>query len=141
MKMAVIMETFNIKTKNTCHIVNISSEVNDIVKKSGLRKGLCNVFISGSTGAITTIEFEPGLQQDFPDCLERIAPEGINYEHHKTWGDSNGSGHVRASLIGPSVTVPFSGGTCILGTWQQIIFMELDSHARNRRIHVTLIGE
>ncbi len=139
--MAVVMEIFNIKTKETCDMLDITIQVNDIVKKSSLRKGICNIFIAGATGAITTIEFEPGLKQDFPAMLERIASEKINYEHHKTWGDSNGSGHCRAALIGPSVTIPFNNGSCILGTWQQIIFIELDSHARNRRIHVTLIGE
>ena len=141
MKLAVIMEKFSIKTKKTCHMVDISPDVSEIVRKSGLRKGICNVFIAGATGAITTIEYEPGLQKDFPDMLERIAPENLPYEHHKTWGDYNGSGHCRASLLGPSLTVPFSGGSCVLGTWQQIIFIELDSHGRNRTIHVTLIGE
>ncbi|NHI91317.1 MAG: YjbQ family protein [Candidatus Lokiarchaeota archaeon] len=135
------MEKFGIKTNHTSHMVDISYYVNEIIKNSSLKSGICNIFIAGATGAITTIEFEPGLQKDFPAMLERIAPENIDYEHHKTWGDYNGSGHCRASLLGPSLTVPFSGGSCILGTWQQIIFIELDSHGRNRTIYVTLIGE
>ena len=139
--MKIITSTFSLQTRGNGDIQDISPEVEEKLSETGCAEGFVNIFISGSTGGITTIEYEPGLQKDFPDMLERLVPESINYEHHKTWGDTNGSGHCRASLIGPSVTLPFTGGSCILGTWQQIVFIELDSHARNRRIHVTLIGE
>ncbi len=122
-------------------MIDISSDVQNIVNKSGLRSGIAVVFVPGSTGAVSTVEYEPGLKKDIPRMLERIAPSDEYYEHHKTWGDDNGRGHVRATFIGASITVPFVNGRLTLGTWQQIVFIELDTRARKRRLVVQLLGE
>lgn len=95
----------------------------------------------GSTAALTTIEYEPGLAMDFPEMLERVAPAGIEYEHHKRWHDDNGRSHVKASLVGPSLSVPFIQGGLTLGTWQQIVLVELDTRPRKREVVVQIIGE
>ncbi len=133
-------KALSIETKGEVDILDITSEVSRIVKDSGANDGIVNVHIAGSTAAITTIEYEPGLKKDFPDFLERIAPKDIYYAHHETWGDYNGHSHVRASLLGPSLTVPFQGKKLILGTWQQIVLVELDTRPRSRRIYVTVLG-
>ena len=99
------------------------------------------MFVPGATGAVTTIEYEPGLLQDMPDALDRLFPRDIPYQHQLRWHDGNGHSHVRASFIGPSVTVPFKGNKLILGTWQQIVFLELDNSARRRRVIVQIVGE
>ena len=121
-------------------IINITNDVERILIESHLKNGILTLFIVGSTAAITTIEYEPGLKKDFPRLLERIAPKGIEYEHDNTWHDGNGHAHVRASLIGPSLTIPFINGQISLGTWQQIVFVELDTRGRERKIVVQLIG-
>ena len=105
-----------------------------------IKNGIVTLFVVGSTAAITTIEYEQGLQRDFPSMLERIAPKGIEYEHDNTWHDDNGHAHIRASLIGPSLTIPFINGETSLGTWQQIVFVEMDTRSRKRKIVVQLIG-
>jgi secondary thiamine-phosphate synthase enzyme len=107
----------------------------------GLRDGTATIFVVGSTAAITTIEFEPGAVADFNHLFETLAPRAAEYEHHKRWGDDNGSSHVRAALLGPSVTVPFADRTLTLGTWQQIILVEFDTRGREREIVVQVIGE
>jgi len=99
------------------------------------------VFVPGSTGALTTIEYEPGLIHDFPAALERIVPRNIRYEHERRWHDGNGHSHVRASILGPSLTVPFTNGKLALGTWQQIVFVELDVRPRTRELVVQIVGE
>jgi secondary thiamine-phosphate synthase enzyme len=139
--MTSIMEEINIKTKQEGDIVDITSMVQKIVKKSGLKNGIACVFVPGATGAITTIEYEPGLLKDLPDALERLFPRGITYEHEMRWHDGNGHSHVRASFIGPSFTVPFNDQSLILGTWQQIIFIEMDIHSRRRSLIVQLVGD
>ncbi len=139
--MPVFFGEITLNTKGENDYIDITREVERIVKKSGIKNGIVNVFIPGSTGAITTIEYEPGLKKDLAMALERIAPSDIEYEHHKRWGDDNGRSHVRASIIGPSVTLPVRNGEVIHGTWQQIVFLELDTRPRHRRIIVTVIGE
>jgi len=99
------------------------------------------VFVPGSTAAVTTIEFEPGLAKDFPAMLERVAPVDIDYEHQRAWHDGNGRSHVKASLVGPSLSVPFERGVLTLGTWQQIVFVELDIRPRRREVVVQVMGE
>jgi secondary thiamine-phosphate synthase enzyme len=106
-----------------------------------LNNGIINVFVAGSTAAITTIEYEPGLRHDFPKMLSRIAPKDIQYRHDETWHDGNGHSHVRASLVGPSLTVPFSNGALILGTWQQIVMLEMDTRPRERVLTIQILGE
>ncbi len=122
-------------------IVDITKDVQKIVEKSGFRNGIATVFIVGSTGAVTTMEYEPGLKKDIPRALERIAPSNIDYEHHKTWHDDNGKSHVRASIVGSSITVPFINGRLTLGTWQQIVAMNLDTKDRHRKVVVVVIGD
>jgi secondary thiamine-phosphate synthase enzyme len=139
--MVVFKEEIPIKTKGEEDIVDITGEVAHAVKNSKLRDGMACVFVSGSTGAVTTIEYEPGLLTDFPRALERLFSKNIEYEHHLRWRDGNGHSHVRAAFIGPSLTVPFSDGRLTLGTWQQIVFIELDIRPRHRKIIVQIIGE
>ncbi len=134
-------DEFILETKGENDIIDITSHVRRIAEKSGIRNGLVNVFIPGSTGAITTMEYEPGLKKDLTLALGRIAPTEIYYYHHERWGDDNGRSHVKASIIGPSITIPLRNGELILGTWQQIVFLELDTRPRTRRIIVTIIGE
>jgi len=139
--MGVYYDEINVKTKGEVDIIDITGEVQNVVSKSKLKDGIACIFVKGSTGAITTIEYEPGLMQDFPRALQKIAPKGEYYNHHETWHDDNGHSHVRASLMGPSVTVPIKDGKVIHGTWQQIVFVELDTSNRNRDIIVQIVGE
>lgn len=122
-------------------MIDITLAVEEAVTKSGLNTGICTVFCTGSTGSITTIEYENGLLKDFPVAMERIAPTDAVYEHHLRWRDGNGHSHVRASILGPSLTVPFVNGRLTLGTWQQITFIDFDNKPRNRRLEVVIIGE
>lgn len=111
-----------------------------MVAGTGVSQGLVHLFVAGSTAALTTIEYEPGAVADLREALERIAPEGIDYRHNERWGDGNGHSHVRAALLGPELTVPIRDGRLLLGTWQQIIFIELDVKLRNRVVHATVSG-
>jgi secondary thiamine-phosphate synthase enzyme len=122
-------------------MIDITQAVEETVTKSGLNTGICTVFCTGSTGSITTIEYEDGLLKDFPVAMERIVPTDAVYEHHLRWRDGNGHSHVRASILGPSLTVPFVNGRLTLGTWQQITFIDFDNKPRNRRLEVVIIGE
>jgi secondary thiamine-phosphate synthase enzyme len=139
--MTVITKTIKIKSKEENDMIDITDQTLKAIQESKLKDGIVTVFVSGSTGALTTIEYEPGLRIDFPKMLNRIIPKDIEYEHDKTWHDGNGHSHVRASLIGPSLTVPFKDGNLILGTWQQIVFFELDTRSRERKITIQIIGE
>ena len=139
--MAVYQEEIGIKTAGEGDIVDITGLVEGVVRRSGISDGVAHVFAIGSTAAISTMEYEPGLKRDLPEILERIAPKNLEYKHHLRWGDYNGHSHVRATILGPSLSVPVRGGRLVLGTWQQIIFIELDVRARSRRIMVTVMGE
>ena len=139
--MTVITKNIQIKSKSENDIIDITHQVSNIVKESKIENGAVIVFIVGSTAAITTIEYEPGLQKDFPEMLSRLAPKDIEYAHDNTWHDGNGHSHVRASLIGPSLTIPIVDGKMTLGTWQQIVVLELDTRPRNRNVILQLIGE
>ncbi len=139
--MAVITKQIKISSKSENDIIDITEQVADAISKSGISNGTITVFVSGSTGAITTIEYESGLVKDFPEMLSRIAPDDINYEHEQRWHDGNGRSHVKASLVGPSLTIPFKDGQLLLGTWQQIVFLELDTRARTRTLVLQIIGE
>jgi len=122
-------------------IVDMTEKVQQAVEESGLKSGIATVFVPGSTAAVTTMEYEPGLTKDFPAMLERVAPKSTAYEHQKAWHDDNGRSHVKASLVGPSLTVPFEDGRLVLGTWQQIVFVELDVRPRKREVVVQVLGE
>ena len=139
--MAVITKQIKISSKSENDIIDITEQVADVISESGISNGTITVFDSGSTGAITTIEYEPGLVKDFPEMLSRVAPDDINYEHEQRWHDGNGRSHVKASLVGPSLTVPFKDRQLLLGTWQQIVFLELDTKARTRTLVLQIIGE
>ena len=139
--MTVIKETIKISTTGEVDMINVTSQVQKLVSDSGIRNGIVNVFNPGATGSLITIEYEPGLKKDFPIMLNRIAPKKEYYYHHETWHDDNGHSHCRASLLGPSITVPFANSSLTLGTWQQICFVELDTSSRNRKLIATIIGE
>jgi secondary thiamine-phosphate synthase enzyme len=139
--MAVITQTIKVKTKGQDDIIDITEQTSKGVVDSNLKNGIATIFVSGSTAALTTIEYEPGLLSDFPKMLERIAPQNIQYGHEKMWHDGNGHSHVRASLIGPSLTVPFSNGELMLGTWQQIVLVELDTRSRDQSLILQITGE
>ncbi len=139
--MAVITKQIKISSKSENDIIDITEQVADAISESGISNGTITVFVSGSTGAITTREYEPGLVKDFPEMLSRISPDDINYFHEQRWHDGNGRSHVKASLVGPSLTIPFKDGQLLLGTWQQIVFLELDTRARARTLVLQIIGE
>jgi len=139
--LTVITKHLPIRTKGESDIIDITGEVYGAVAETQLKNGIVTVFVPGSTGALTTIEYEPGLLEDFPDMLERIAPANLDYEHERRWHDGNGHSHVRASLIGPSLSIPFVNGRLTLGTWQQIVFVELDARSRTRDLIVQIMGE
>ena len=139
--MTVITKTIEINSKGENDMVDITDQTLKAILESRLENGIVTIFVSGSTAAVTTMEYEPGLRTDFPMMLNRIIPKDIKYKHDETWHDGNGHSHVRASLIGPSLTVPFKDRNLILGTWQQIVFCELDTRSRERRITLQIIGE
>ena len=129
------------KTQAKDEIIDITGKVQDIVSKSGIDNGLACIFVAGSTAAVTTVEFEPGLVKDLNEAMDRLYPKGIDYDHHRRWGDGNGHSHVRASLVGPSLTVPIVDGRLLLGTWQQVVFLEFDNKPRSREIAVQIVGD
>jgi secondary thiamine-phosphate synthase enzyme len=137
----IITEEIRLDTDGYTDVHNITPEVSEIVKDSGLRSGTVTVFCPGSTGGVTTIEYEQGVIHDLQQILEEIAPVDRDYRHHLRWGDDNGSSHIRAAMIGPSLTVPFVQGELTVGTWQQIVFLDFDTRARSRQLVVQLIGE
>ncbi len=120
---------------------NLTTEVAAQVRESGIQAGVAHLFNIGSTGALGTIEFEPGLQKDLPDALDKLLPPDKNYGHEQAWHDGNGHSHLQATLLGPSLTVPVSGGRLVLGTWQQVFHIECDVKPRNRVVMLTVIGE
>jgi secondary thiamine-phosphate synthase enzyme len=139
--MSVITRTITISSNGENDMIDITRQIDEAIQSSVLQDGIAVVFVSGSTAAVTTIEYEPGLKKDFPKMLARIAPSEIEYEHDNTWHDGNGHSHVRASLIGPSLTVPFKNKVLMLGTWQQIVLLEMDIRPRDRKIVLQMIGE
>jgi secondary thiamine-phosphate synthase enzyme len=130
-----------IQTKGQGHAVDVTNDVASALGRTGLRAGAVLVFVTGSTATVTTIEFEPGAVADLNRALETIAPRDADYQHHLRWGDDNGSSHVRAALMGPSLTVPFADGALLLGTWQQIVVLECDTRPRRREVIFQFVGE
>jgi len=137
----IINETIRVSTKGNPDLIDITDKVARHLKTSQLKKGLVTVFVVGSTAAITTFEYESGLIQDVSDLYDKLIPQNKHYHHDDTWGDANGFSHLRASLQGPSLTVPFENGELLLGTWQQIVLAEFDNRARERKIIVQITGE
>ena len=139
--MGVFTSEIKIDTNGEVEIIDITDDLQKVVKDSKINNGIACVFVPGSTGTLTTIEYEPGLQKDFPRALEKIAPKKDYYAHHETWHDDNGHSHVRASLMGPSITIPICNKKIVHGTWQQIVFVELDTKPRTRNLIVQILGE
>lgn len=137
------IETYSISisTKGNCDMVDITDEVSSLVVNNNFVEGNVLLFAGGSTAGITTIEYEPGLLKDYPKFFERIAPVNLNYEHDNTWHDGNGHSHIRAAIQGASLNVPFSNGRLLLGTWQQIIFVDFDNRSRKREITIQITGK
>lgn len=133
--------SFEIKTKGNCQLTDITENVQSIITFSGFIEGNVTVFAVGSTTGITTIEFEPGLLKDYPAFFEKIVPSNTDYYHDMTWNDGNGHAHIRSSLQGTAITIPFLNGQLILGTWQQIVFIDFDNRSRSRKIIVQLTGK
>ena len=140
-RMVADLHTLNIQTRREGEMVDITDRLQGLLEKAKSADGVAFLFVPGSTGALTTIEYEPGLTSDFPTALERLVPRDLPYEHEKRWHDGNGHSHVRASLLGPDLAVPFQRRKLLLGTWQQIVFVELDVRPRDRTVIVQLIGE
>lgn len=133
-------EAISLSTKGFTDIIDVTSKVSSIASRSGIKDGLVTVFCRGSTGAITTIEYESGVLKDLQKALERLVPSNTPYEHDRRWGDGNGFSHVRAALMKPSLTIPLVQGKLTLGTWQQIVFIDFDNRERKRNIIVQIVG-
>ena len=139
--MATSTHRHTVTTRGQGDIQDITSVVVRAVSESELASGLVTVFVVGSTAALTTIEFEPGAVADFNRLFEELAPRDAEYDHHQRWGDDNGSSHVRAALLGPSLTIPFIDEALVIGTWQQIVLVEFDTRGRKREIVMQVIGD
>lgn len=137
----VLTDTIKLDTKGFSDTIDITGKVERVVKDSGIKNGIITVFCSGSTGTITTIEFESGVVNDLKKAIEKLIPSDIPYEHDYRWRDGNGFSHVRAALMKPSLTIPIVNGSMTLGTWQQIVFIDFDNRSRRRDIVVQITGE
>ncbi|MFW6082829.1 MAG: secondary thiamine-phosphate synthase enzyme YjbQ [Chloroflexota bacterium] len=137
----VISRSLELETEGHCDLLDITSQVSDALAESGIRDGTVTIFCPGSTGGLSTIEYEGGAIHDLRQVLDEIAPPDRDYRHHLRWGDDNGHSHVRSALIGPSLTVPFVDGELTLGTWQQIVFLDFDTRPRSRRLVLQLMGK
>jgi len=137
----VITKKISLQTKGHCDIIDITSQVEQQVAEAEINNGIAIIFISGSTAGITTIEFESGLLSDFQSMWERIVPKNILYDHDRRWGDGNGYSHVRASLLGASLVIPFNDKRLALGTWQQIVLVDFDNRPRSRQLILQIMGE
>ena len=137
----IISGNISLESKGNCDIIDITPEVQNQLAETDISDGTVTLFISGSTAGITTIEFEPGLLSDFKKMWERNIPQDIPYEHDRAWGDGNGHSHVRASLLGASLVIPFSDRRLTLGTWQQIVVVDFDNRARTRQIVLQIMGD
>lgn len=130
---------FKIKTKGHYDFIDITADIKRMAEKSGIRNGLVSIFVTGSTAAVTIMEYEKGIIKDFIDVLEKIAPEGADYEHHKRWSDHNGAAHIKSALIGTDLIVPIENRELQLGAWQQIVLIDFDEKPREREVIVKII--
>ena len=137
----IVSKKIAVKTRGNDDALDITTGVERAIAESNLTNGVVTLFVVGSTAALTTSEYEDGAVNDLSRAIERLAPRGMEYEHHLRWGDDNGHSHVRAALLGPSLSVPFIGGRLTLGTWQQIILIDFDTRPRQREIVAQIIGE
>jgi len=136
----IITKNIELNTKGNTDIIDITSDISKILNDSALKTGMINIFIPGSTGSITTIEFEPGVVEDLKNIVNELIPLNKVYKHNLAWGDGNGHSHVRSAILGPSLTIQFENTELVLGTWQQIVFIDFDNRKRHRIIKVQLIG-
>ena len=134
-------EEITLRTQDRDQIINLTDSLEALAETSGVREGLLTAFVCGATASITTLEFEPGLVQDMKTVLEEWAPFGRNWSHHQTWGDDNGGSHLRAALLGPSLSVPVRDGKLLLGTWQQVVLIDHDTRPRSRQVVLQIMGE
>ena len=134
-------EQISLSTKGFSDIHDLTARVEQVVAKSGIKNGIVCVFAVGSTASVSTIEYEPALSEDFRDQLEKFAPHTMRTRHSETWGDDNGFSHIRATFMGPGLTVPVHDGSLVLGTWQQIVLIDHDNRPRSRKVFVQVMGE
>ncbi len=137
----VVTGEITLNTRGECDIIDITPDIEQEVAKAGMAKGVVTIFVAGSTAGLTTIEFESGVLADLQGMWERIVPKDITYAHDRRWGDGNGYSHVRASLLGASLTVPFSNNRLMVGTWQQIVLVDFDNRPRSRQVILQIMGE
>jgi len=137
----VVTRRISLQTKGNCDIIDITPQVKQQVAETGINNGVATLFVAGSTAGISTIEFEPGLLSDFQSMWERTVPKNIPYDHDRRWGDGNGYSHVRASLLGASLVIPFSNKELTLGTWQQIVLVDFDNRPRSRQLILQVMGD
>ena len=137
----VVTREITLNTRGECDIIDITPNIEQEVAKAGMTKGVVTIFVAGSTAGLTTIEFESGVLADLQNMWERIVPKDITYAHDRRWGDGNGYSHVRASLLGASLAVPFSNKKLMVGTWQQIVLVDFDNRPRSRQVILQIMGE
>lgn len=137
----ITSKRIQIRTGGNCEIADMTAEVTRALSESAISEGTLTLFVSGSTAGVTTLEYEPGLVADLQGAFERLVPRAIEYQHDRRWGDGNGYSHVRASLLGPSLVIPFAGGQLLLGTWQQVVLIDFDNRPRTREVIVQIMGE
>ncbi len=139
--MTIVTKDITLQTEGNCDITDITALIEEEIASSGVSDGTIAIFICGSTAAVTTIEFEPGLIHDLKETWNRLVPQNILYQHDQAWGDGNGHAHVRAALLGPSLVIPFVSRKLTLGTWQQIVCVDFDNRHRSRKIVLQIMGE
>jgi secondary thiamine-phosphate synthase enzyme len=139
--MKIVTELISLKTKGNPDLIDISAQAGEALAKTKLKEGQLSIFVVGSTAALCTFEYEPGLIKDMQDLYEKLVPQNKSYAHDETWGDANGFSHLRSALQGTSLVIPFSEGKLLLGTWQQIVLAEFDIRARTRKVVLQFIGE
>jgi secondary thiamine-phosphate synthase enzyme len=139
--MTIKLTTIVKDTKGFSDVIDITKDVGQFIDNCKVKNGIATIFIPGSTGAVTTVEYEPGLKKDITEFVEKILPKDAYYHHNETWHDGNGFSHMRAAFYGPSLTVPFENGKLTLGTWQQIVLLDFDARSRKRKVIIQLMGE
>ena len=138
--MKIHTKEIELQTRGHCDVKDVTTVLQKALAEAGLQEGQATVFVAGSTAGVTTVEFEPGLVKDLSEFFQKIIPEGPDYHHHNTWGDDNGSSHVRAALLKPSLTIPFAAGRLLLGTWQQVVVIDFDTRPRRRSVFLQFMG-
>jgi secondary thiamine-phosphate synthase enzyme len=139
--MKIINDSLTVSTRGFNDLKDLTGDLQEKLKNSGLQQGLLTVFVQGSTAGVTTIEYEPGLVKDLSELMEKLIPSGRSYHHDERWGDANGFSHLRASLLGPSLVIPFADGKLRLGIWQQVVLVDFDNRPRQRQVFLQLLGE